>query len=111
MTYLDKCDMIFVSYGVYDAEALFQGEKAPLDKNDKRIRRIPFYIRRPTFSETKRISSSLLNITFLDNSNLIKKSNITAAAEPLIDLSGKDIKIEIINNVILLLKKLFISYF
>lgn len=43
-------------------KAIFGGDAPPLDMHDSRIRKIPFMTRRPTFSETKRVSGVLLSL-------------------------------------------------
>ena len=56
---LDSCDLIFTSVSASDHKAVFGGTAPPLNTADARVRKIPFATRRPTFSETKRISHLL----------------------------------------------------
>ncbi|KAL2610192.1 hypothetical protein R1flu_028765 [Riccia fluitans] len=63
-TYLRSASHIFVYAPSANAQALFGGENAPLDRNDPRIRRIPFTTRRPTFKEAQRVFRVLTTITY-----------------------------------------------
>ena len=42
---------------------------SPLDKADPRLRRIPFVVRRPTISETKRVIKTMLTVYVLDHAD------------------------------------------
>lgn len=57
---------IFVYAPSSNAQTLFGGENASLNRNDRRIRRIPFTTRRPTMKEAKRISHLLSWLQRLD---------------------------------------------
>ncbi len=59
---LSNCNLIFISCPGSNRLVLFGGDAPPLDKNDERIRKIPFTTRRPTISETKRVVRTLLTI-------------------------------------------------
>lgn len=59
---LSKCNLIFVSCPGSNRLVLFGGDAPPLDKNDDRIRKVPFMTRRPTISETKRVVRTLLTM-------------------------------------------------
>ena len=66
--HLQIASHIFLYAPSSNAQTLFGGENAVLDRNDRRIRRIPFTTRRPTMKEAKRISYllSLLQSSDLD---------------------------------------------
>ncbi|WPT16338.1 Ankyrin repeat and zinc finger domain-containing protein 1 [Picochlorum sp. SENEW3] len=59
---LSNCNLIFVSCPGSNRLVLFGGDAPPLDKNDERIRKVPFMTRRPTISETKRVVRTLLTM-------------------------------------------------
>jgi len=62
---LDGCSMIFMSCPGSNRLVLFDKESS-LDKADVRLRRIPFIVRRPTVSETKRVVKTLLTVYSFD---------------------------------------------
>ena len=62
---LDGCSMIFMSCPGSNRLVLFDKESS-LDKADVRLRRIPFIVRRPTVSETKRVLKTLLTVYSFD---------------------------------------------
>lgn len=48
--------------GPYNRAVLFDGKPPVLDRNDPRLRTIPFSTRRPTFTEVKRVYELLVSI-------------------------------------------------
>ncbi|KAG6546346.1 hypothetical protein Mapa_012387 [Marchantia paleacea] len=62
--YLRSASHIFVYAPSANGQALFGGENAPLDRNDPRLRRIPFTTRRPTFKEAQRVFRVLASVTY-----------------------------------------------
>jgi hypothetical protein len=62
---LDGCSMIFMSCPGSNRLVLFDKDSS-LDKADVRLRRIPFIVRRPTVSETKRVVKTLLTVYSFD---------------------------------------------
>ena len=59
---LRDADLIFVHAPAVNGNAVFAGPGAPLRLSDPRVRRIPFVVRRPTFSEVKRVVHQLLQV-------------------------------------------------
>lgn len=53
-----------------NAQTVFGGENAVLDRNDRRIRKIPFTTRRPTMKEARRVSYILSLFQKLDSNTL-----------------------------------------
>ena len=47
--------ILYRAVGPYNRTVLFGGKNPPLDKNDLRLRPLPFPTRRATFSEVKRV--------------------------------------------------------
>lgn len=47
--------ILYRAVGPYNRTVLFGGKNPPLDKNDSRLRPLPFPTRRATFSEVKRV--------------------------------------------------------
>ncbi|BBN19387.1 ankyrin repeat and zinc finger domain-containing protein 1 [Marchantia polymorpha subsp. ruderalis] len=66
--YLRSASHIFVYAPSANGQALFGGENAPLNRNDLRLRRIPFTTRRPTFKEAQRVFRVLASITYEEES-------------------------------------------
>ncbi|XP_024371985.1 uncharacterized protein [Physcomitrium patens] len=64
--HMQAASHIFVYAPSSNAQTLFGGENASLNRNDRRIRRIPFTTRRPTMKEAKRISHLLSWLQRLD---------------------------------------------
>lgn len=62
---LDGCSMVFVSCPGSNRLVLFD-KNSSLDKADPRLRRVPFIVRRPTVSETKRVVKTLLTVYSFD---------------------------------------------
>ena len=63
----DSASLIFVSASKTDTRTLFVGansQKAPLDKSDTRIRKVPFATKRPTFNETRRVVGKLAEVNY-----------------------------------------------
>ncbi|XP_022185087.2 ankyrin repeat and zinc finger domain-containing protein 1 [Nilaparvata lugens] len=57
------CHFVFIrAVGPNNQSILFSGKQASLQKNDPRIRKIPFPTRRATFNETRRVHSLLTSI-------------------------------------------------
>jgi hypothetical protein len=61
---VESCGFLFLSVSRTDERTLFSGEDAPLRKDDRRIRRVPFATRRPTFDETRRVMGKLVAVNF-----------------------------------------------
>ena len=62
-----NASLIFVSVSKTDERTLFSGgshEKAPLSRDDARVRRVPFATKRPTFNETRRVVGKLALVSF-----------------------------------------------
>lgn len=59
---LQAAALIFVHAPSSNAAALFGGDHPVLDRSDVRIRSVPFTTRRPTFTETKRVLTTLLSV-------------------------------------------------
>lgn len=57
-----KTDLIFVHAPAVNGNAVFAGPHAPLRLSDPRVRKVPFIVRRPTFSEAKRVVHQLLQV-------------------------------------------------
>lgn len=53
-----------------NAQSVFGGDNAVLDRNDRRIRKIPFTTRRPTMKEAKRVSYILSLFQKLDSNTV-----------------------------------------
>lgn len=62
--FLYHTDVIFIQLADPDKKALFKDSDSPLSLSDKRVRRIPFPTRRPTYKETKRTVQKLLEVSF-----------------------------------------------
>lgn len=60
--HLQSATLIFVHAPAGNAAPIFSTEPCVLERQDKRIRSIPFNTRRPTFSETQRIMRMLLTV-------------------------------------------------
>lgn len=55
-SYINNSSLIlYRAVGPYNRTVLFGGKNPPLDKNDLRLRPLPFPTRRATFSEVKRV--------------------------------------------------------
>lgn len=54
--------ILFRAVGPHNRTVLFGGKNPPLDKNDPRLRPLPFPTRRATFSEVIRVYDILSNI-------------------------------------------------
>ncbi|KAG0631511.1 hypothetical protein M758_1G259600 [Ceratodon purpureus] len=76
--HLKVASHVFVYAPSSNAQTLFGGENAVLDRNDRRIRRIPFTTRRPTMKEAKRISYLLSLLQSLDLDALEKSDGVGA---------------------------------
>ncbi len=59
---LANTDLIFVHAPAVNGNAVFAGPNAPLKLSDPRVRKVPFIVRRPTFSEAKRVVHQLLQV-------------------------------------------------
>ncbi|KAK9908857.1 hypothetical protein WJX75_003876 [Coccomyxa subellipsoidea] len=59
---LQAAALIFVHAPSSNAAALFGGDHPALERGDARIRSVPFTTRRPTFTETKRVLTTLLSV-------------------------------------------------
>ncbi|MBN3295208.1 ANKZ1 protein, partial [Amia calva] len=56
---LSEASIIFLRVPTYNRAIFCGGRVAPLDRNDPRIRSLPFPTRRPTFREVKRVQETL----------------------------------------------------
>lgn len=65
--HLKKCDLIFVRAPSYNQQMLFSGKSSPLNRNDMRIRIVPFHTRRPTHNETRRVHEMLASVECYGN--------------------------------------------
>ncbi|MCO5589120.1 hypothetical protein L7F22_043086 [Adiantum nelumboides] len=61
---LEAASCIFVHAPSKNSHVLYGGDDAPLNRNDKRVRSVPFTTRRPTFKEAKRVFNELISITY-----------------------------------------------
>lgn len=83
---LDGCSCIFISCPGSNRLVML-GDESPLKTADARVRRIPFAVRRPTISETKRVVKNLLTVYAFcndeggDGEALRKKEEAAAAKE------------------------------
>ncbi|XP_064648281.1 tRNA endonuclease ANKZF1-like isoform X2 [Lineus longissimus] len=59
---LKKCSVIFLRAPSYNRALFFGHKNPPFDKNDTRVRMIPFATRRPTFNEVKRVHGVLSSV-------------------------------------------------
>lgn len=76
--HLQLASHIFVYAPSSNAQTLFGGENLVLDRNDRRIRRIPFTTRRPTMKEAKRISYLLSSLQGLELDTLERSDGVGA---------------------------------
>ena len=60
--HMKSCDRIFLRAPSSNKMKFFRGKKPLLDKQDSRIRMIPFQTRRPTFKEIKRVHQLLSTV-------------------------------------------------
>jgi len=68
-----QCQLIFYRAASSNRSVLFGGKTPPLDKNDERLRTIPFPTKRATFSELKRVQERLAAVdVFADWTELEK---------------------------------------
>lgn len=67
-TYINSSSLIlYRAVGPYNRTILFGGKNPPLDKNDSRLRPVPFPTRRATFSEVKRVYDILSTMEIYGN--------------------------------------------
>ncbi|KAL3831821.1 hypothetical protein ACJMK2_023523 [Sinanodonta woodiana] len=59
---LKQCDLIFLYAPGFNRQIFFSGKNPPFQKDDTRIRMIPFQTKRPTFNEIKRVHGMLASI-------------------------------------------------
>jgi hypothetical protein len=59
---IKTCDRIFLRAPSFNRKIFFSGKAPPLNKDDERIRLIPFPTRRPTFNEVRRVYEMLASI-------------------------------------------------
>lgn len=59
---LEIASCLFVHAPAVNGKAVFAGADAPLRLSDERVRRVPFVVRRPTFSEVKRVAQRLAQV-------------------------------------------------
>ncbi|XP_045167402.2 ankyrin repeat and zinc finger domain-containing protein 1-like [Mercenaria mercenaria] len=60
--HIQSCDRIFLRAPSFNRKIFFSGKSPPLNKDDERIRLIPFQTRRPTFNEVRRVYEMLASI-------------------------------------------------
>ncbi|KAL4222271.1 Ankyrin repeat and zinc finger domain-containing protein 1 [Mactra antiquata] len=60
--YIKDCDRIFLRAPSFNRKIFFSGKAPPFNKDDTRIRLIPFQTRRPTFNEVRRVYEVLASI-------------------------------------------------
>jgi hypothetical protein len=60
--HLKNCGLIFYRAVGHNRNLLFSGKNPPLNKEDTRLRTIPFATRRATFSEVKRVHDMLMSL-------------------------------------------------
>ena len=70
---ISRCSLVFYRAASGNANVLFGGKEAPLDRRDPRLRSIPFPTRRATFSEVKRVHELLATIRFHGDSSEAEK--------------------------------------
>ncbi|KAK7473986.1 hypothetical protein BaRGS_00034755 [Batillaria attramentaria] len=59
---MKNCHLIFLRTSTYSKQIFFGGKAPALDKNDLRVRTIPFSTCRPTFNEVKRVHQMLTSV-------------------------------------------------
>ena len=59
---LTACELVWLAVSETDRRILLTGPEAPLQKEDERLRRVPFATRRPTLSEAKRVATQLAQV-------------------------------------------------
>ena len=60
--HLKICDRIFIRVPNYNKTIYHSGKNSPIQKDDTRIRMIPFTTRRPTLKEARRVHDFLATI-------------------------------------------------
>jgi hypothetical protein len=61
-SHLGSCALILYHAIGHNRNVLFGGKNPLFNKNDSRLRTIPFATRRPTFSEVKRVHDILTSV-------------------------------------------------
>lgn len=75
VTEIASCQLIFYrAVGPSNRSILFGGKSAALDKNDPRLRTIPFPTRRATFNEVKRVHNILATVTIYKSADTFKST-------------------------------------
>lgn len=71
--HFSTCNLIFYrAVGPHNRSVLFGGKNPPLDKQDSRLRTIPFPTRRATYNEVKRVHGMLSFIEIHGKNSLCK---------------------------------------
>ena len=104
---LEKCSTIFVVAPGSNGQLLFgsKGDIGLLNKDDPRIRKVPFVTRRPTMSEIRRILQLLLTVYSMPQIDESTKGNDSGTIgieekTPTEDLDAQTINTSAISNVL-----------
>ncbi|XP_050684999.1 ankyrin repeat and zinc finger domain-containing protein 1-like isoform X2 [Leptidea sinapis] len=92
-TDLNGCSLVlYRAVGALNQGALF-GKNSPLNRDDLRVRVLPFPTRKPTYKEVKRVHETVASIEVYENLELFQKALIAASAKPTTK-TGSDINAE-----------------
>ncbi|VVD01433.1 unnamed protein product [Leptidea sinapis] len=81
-TDLNGCSLVlYRAVGALNQGALF-GKNSPLNRDDLRVRVLPFPTRKPTYKEVKRVHETVASIEVYENLELFQKALIAASAKP-----------------------------
>ncbi|XP_068633180.1 tRNA endonuclease ANKZF1-like [Battus philenor] len=80
--------ILYRAVGSVNQAALF-GKNSPLNRDDLRVRALPFPTRKPTFKEVKRVHETVASIEVYDTMELFQKALIASTAKP-VNKSGSD---------------------
>lgn len=72
---MDECSLILLATPGSNQKVLFGGDRPLLDKQDGRVRKIPFATRRPTASEVQRVARVLLTVYSIQPSVAMSSSS------------------------------------
>ncbi|KAJ8667303.1 hypothetical protein QAD02_008965 [Eretmocerus hayati] len=75
--------ILYRAVGPFNRTVLFGGKNAPIDKNDPRLRPLPFPTRRATFSEVKRVYDILSNMEIYGSAENFTDSFPISPRQPL----------------------------
>ncbi|CAH2048775.1 unnamed protein product, partial [Iphiclides podalirius] len=84
--------VLYRAVGSMNQAALF-GKNSPLNRDDPRVRALPFPTKKPTFKEVKRVHDTLAGIEVYDTMELFQKALIASTAKP-VAKSGSDTAVE-----------------